>query len=384
MHLWELQREINDFLDHYVKPEIKIGGHTRPTYSVTTLAGLPTAAFIIILLVFQQSRSLTVGIIMVLTGMVLFFAVTILIVIVTGQERYEYLNFKFAIPPAVVLVLSALNEPILPYLDIFMVGVATLLGFMKTGCLMAGCCHGRPAPWGVMYGQDHIRVGFTDDLAFIRLIPIQGMEALIAFTLALSGGLIIILGLPAGTFTSWYVIIYAVQRLFNEFIRGDDVHLYLAGFSRAQWACLVLILLITVLEIAQILPFSVFNLILGILTISFLVYRWLKYHGVNPLLRPHHIREIARIVHRFNTPFSNADEIKVDTTSLGISLSHSIEHVTSGQIIHHITLSRHGSTLSLHDIEQLADLIALLRGVPTGYQILTTSQHSYHIRLIDL
>jgi prolipoprotein diacylglyceryltransferase len=42
------------------------------------------------------------------------------------------------------------HEPIIPYLDVTILVIGIFLVCGRIGCLMVGCCHGKPHRWGVL------------------------------------------------------------------------------------------------------------------------------------------------------------------------------------------------------------------------------------------
>lgn len=94
--------------------------------------------------------------------------------------------------------------------------------FGRLGCLLAGCCHGRPAdvPWAIT---------FTDPAAMVPrrwlgapLHPTQLYEA--AGEAVVAGLLLRLLDrAPAGTVTGAYFMMYGVLRFALEGFRGDVV-----------------------------------------------------------------------------------------------------------------------------------------------------------------
>ncbi|PIR20940.1 MAG: prolipoprotein diacylglyceryl transferase [Deltaproteobacteria bacterium CG11_big_fil_rev_8_21_14_0_20_47_16] len=105
--------------------------------------------------------------------------------------------------------------------DIVAPGVSLGHAFGRLGCLMAGCCHGRPAPLDAWYG-----ITFPDGVGSlapvgIALYPTQIMESL--------GEVCIFLFLAwmgrrqkfSGQIILLYLMIYAVLRFTLEYIRGD-------------------------------------------------------------------------------------------------------------------------------------------------------------------
>jgi len=110
--------------------------------------------------------------------------------------------------------------PVMTYLDVFAPAIAIGHFFGRIGCLMAGCCHGRPAN-SVWYTITFPENPNSFAPANIPLYPTQPMEFV--------GLFIIFMGLVLfrkhkkfeGQLFALYLIAYAVLRFFNEFFRGD-------------------------------------------------------------------------------------------------------------------------------------------------------------------
>jgi len=155
--------------------------------------------------------------------------------ILFGYERlvlYELVALALAVTAA---ALAALGLPVLPGLDLVALGMGMFLVFGRLGCLHVGCCHGRPARWGIAYGDDHARTGFTRDYVGVRLFPVQLVESLA--TLAITGACAAayLVGDPApGVVLALYLILYAPVRFALELWRGDDDRPHILGVSEAQ------------------------------------------------------------------------------------------------------------------------------------------------------
>lgn len=121
---------------------------------------------------------------------------------------------------------------VIDYLDLVVVGVALAQGFGRIGCLLAGCCYGRPT-------DSFIGITFThSDFApnNIKLLPTQIMMSIGDFIIA--GLLLLIVGklekklqkeqgldtLPksvGGRLVLIYLGLYSIGRFFIEFFRND-------------------------------------------------------------------------------------------------------------------------------------------------------------------
>ena len=128
--------------------------------------------------------------------------------------------------------------------DLMAPGIALGHVVGRLGCLMAGCCYGRPTdvPWAIT---------FTDPLAATNVgtplgIPLHPTQLYDA------GAELIILGLllfterkgrPFAGRTFWtYLLLYGVSRFVIEFYRGDaNRGTVLAGLSTSQFVSLLLV-----------------------------------------------------------------------------------------------------------------------------------------------
>lgn len=128
---------------------------------------------------------------------------------------------------AIVVCIYLLRKHRLPLwlsADLFAPGIA--LGYMigRLGCLMAGCCFGRPTDvaWAITFTDPAANLNVGTPLG-VPLHPTQVYESV--------AGLVILLALlaferkgrPFAGRTFWmFVMLYAVSRFAIEFFRGDD------------------------------------------------------------------------------------------------------------------------------------------------------------------
>jgi phosphatidylglycerol:prolipoprotein diacylglycerol transferase len=125
---------------------------------------------------------------------------------------------------ATILFTRAKKLPLWKVADIMAPSVALGHAFGRIGCLMTGCCFGRPSklPWAVHFPEDHWTQG-------VGVHPTQIYESLLNFLLCLS-----LLGLYRrkrfdGQIFAAYLIGYAMLRAFVEGFRGDYSVYYLRG-----------------------------------------------------------------------------------------------------------------------------------------------------------
>jgi phosphatidylglycerol:prolipoprotein diacylglycerol transferase len=132
--------------------------------------------------------------------------------------------------------------PLWPTTDAFAPGIALGHVVGRLGCLMAGCCYGRPttAPWGITFNNPLAADNVGTPLG-VPLHPTQlyeaGAELLILVLLLATERK----GRPFPGRTFWgYMLLYAISRFIIEFFRGDPRGA-LGMFSTSQVISLILV-----------------------------------------------------------------------------------------------------------------------------------------------
>jgi phosphatidylglycerol:prolipoprotein diacylglycerol transferase len=147
---------------------------------------------------------------------------------------------------AVVVALLYLRRHRLPLwttTDVFAPGIALGHVIGRLGCLMAGCCFGRPAsvPWAITFRDPAAMANVGTPLG-VPLHPTQlyeaGAEALIlACLLAFERR-----GRPFPGRTFWsYMLLYGVSRFVIEFYRGDSRGMVFDVLSTSQFVSVILV-----------------------------------------------------------------------------------------------------------------------------------------------
>jgi phosphatidylglycerol:prolipoprotein diacylglycerol transferase len=126
--------------------------------------------------------------------------------------------------------------------DVFAPGIA--LGHIvgRLGCLMAGCCFGRPTsvPWAITFHDPAAAANVGTPLGE-PLHPTQLYEAgaellILVFLLRLEK-----LGRPFPGRTFWsYILVYAISRFVIEFYRGDSRGM-IGSLSTSQFVSVILV-----------------------------------------------------------------------------------------------------------------------------------------------
>jgi prolipoprotein diacylglyceryl transferase len=155
----------------------------------------------------------------------------------TGRERLVLLEHVWVALAAAAGAAWALDEPVAASLDALAPALWTFLAAGRVGCLLAGCCHGRPATVGIRYPAELVAEGFPPHLVGIRLLPVQLLEAVALASLA-AAGLVALPFAGNGVVLAGTLAVYAVVRFGLEHLRGDR-RPQLLGLSRNQWTCLI-------------------------------------------------------------------------------------------------------------------------------------------------
>src|SRR6266540_4415043 len=128
--------------------------------------------------------------------------------------------------------------------DVFAPGIALGHVVGRLGCLMAGCCYGRPTdlPWGITF-TDHFANANVGTPLGMALHPTQlyeaGAELLVLIFLLTTEKR----GRPFAGRTFWsYMFLYGVSRFIIEIYRGDPRGFVLGGaLSTSQFISVLLV-----------------------------------------------------------------------------------------------------------------------------------------------
>jgi phosphatidylglycerol:prolipoprotein diacylglycerol transferase len=154
-----------------------------------------------------------------------------------GGVFYGGLILSFAVG---MWLIGRYRLPVWSTADLYAPGIALGHVIGRLGCLMAGCCYGRPTdlPWGITFtspvAADNAGTPLNEALHPTQLYD-AGAEMLI---------LLILLtferrGRPFAGRTFWlYIILYAISRFIVEIFRGDPRGT-IAGLSTSQFVSLV-------------------------------------------------------------------------------------------------------------------------------------------------
>ena len=123
-------------------------------------------------------------------------------------------------------------------------------GFGRIGCLMAGCCYGKPTNSALSIKFNPV-VPVTDVPVNVPLIPVQIYESVFNFILFIAL-LIIDRKYPKQRILlPLYLPAYSVERFIMEYFRYDSIRGIFCGLSTSQWISMVLFIFGLVLLVTR-------------------------------------------------------------------------------------------------------------------------------------
>ena len=381
----------NRGLDKLARPTIQIGRASRCAFRLCGCVGLVCACMLATGLMARVGLHAWVASLLLLSSVSTFLTVAMTTKIITGEEKLIYFHQEIAVVIAAAVVLYLIGAPVLPYLDLTTLGLGVFLASGRIGCLMVGCCHGRPHRWGVRYGNEHIAAGFARCYQGVRFFPIQGLESLWVLSVVFAGVLMVVGGQPAGSAFAWYVIAYDIGRFCFEFMRGDPDRTYHGGFSEAQWTSVILTLLVGAGEMLGLLPPKWWHVAAAICMATSIVVIATRRHWLgtskHTLLDPRHIKELAEAINmkpgldKKSGDFRGG-EIQVSRTTLGVVISAGAVGTPEGGFYSYALSYRH-KAMDEGEARILARLICKLRNFPAPARLIKGRNSVYHLLIFD-
>ena len=127
--------------------------------------------------------------------------------------------------------------------DAFAPGIALGQAVGRLGCLLGGCCYGRPTdlPWGITFTNTLAAANVGTPLD-ISLHPTQLYESAAALAIL---GILLLVERRGGGFagrTFWtYLLLYPIARFVIEFYRGDPRGIAFGWLPTSQFVSLLLV-----------------------------------------------------------------------------------------------------------------------------------------------
>ena len=328
-----------------------------------------------------------------ITGIVIltFYVLMMITKIFAREEVIIYYHHEIAVLVTSTLFLRLTGQPVLPYLDVLVLGLGLFLGCGRIGCLLVGCCHGRPSKWGVEYGDEHVCTGFAYDLVGVRVFPVQVLESAFAFSIVACGLALLLRQHRPGSVLLFYVIAYGCGRFCLEFFRGDASRPYFRGFSEAQWTSLLLGMTALVAGKVKVLPEARWHSPAVVAMVAGMVFvasrRHLDRSQRFELLCPSHIREVSLALHQLTSlqhkplepaSMGSSGVVPIARTSLGYKISAGCS-AEGADLVEHFSISREGGALSLKGARTLSDLLTRLMGHFGPFQLIQKNNGVFHV-----
>lgn len=366
------QSRAEQWLNRFARPEVRLAGRAVCSFHVCGVTGFSLAVATALFLDFKLGLSGWVTLAIAASGALTFLALAMTVKVLTGRETLTYYHHEIAVVSAAAALLHFLRVPPGSYLDQTVLGVGEMLMCGRIGCLMVGCCHGRPTAWGIRYREEHARAGFPHWLVGVALFPVQLLESVCLLGILGTTGWLVLTHAP-GTGLAFYVAAYALLRFGMEMLRGDVTRPSFAGFSEAQWTSLGLCVAAGTVFVGC----RWIAVLLALVMIFTAARRRLRGDQRRRLLEPRHVREVAEALGRAEHACEGA--VRVEATSLGIRLSCG-EIVPAGELARHYALSCSQAELNRSLAHAMAGLVLRLRHPPSARpQLMTGRDGVFHL-----
>ncbi len=350
-------------------------------FRICGAAGLAFGGPLVLWLAARQGLSSWIELLLIAVAVGMLLAVPLVVKVCTGIDGFVFYRDVICILGAVALTLRWLHHPILPYLDVTIVGAGVFHACGRIGCLLSGCCYGRPSRVGLRYTAAHVEIGFPAQLTGMRLFPIQAVESAWILTLTSGATWMILRNPPPGMVFTAYVAGYGVGRFFFEFARGDNCRPYYAGFSQAQWISLLLTLVVSLFARTTFPGPSIWlSAAFVLLAVSMSLVAVARKFETMPraeLLHPAHLEEIAE-ASRPMPLLPSPGAVEITRTSLGVLISVSAV-ARAGVDRRHYCVSKAGEPLSLKAADLLARQISLMRHDGAPFRTVHRQSGMFHI-----
>ncbi|MBE9183026.1 prolipoprotein diacylglyceryl transferase [Oculatella sp. LEGE 06141] len=373
-----------------IDPELSFFEQSWSTFTVFGGIGFILATALTVLLANGLGLALWVILSITTVAVAAFFSLAFLLKLFTGQERLVLYQQLVAVVGAIAALLYLLQQPILVYLDLTLLGLGLFVAVGRVGCFMVGCCHGRPSRWGVCYREEHAAAGFTPYLVGVRLVPIQAIESGWIALIVFIGVILLLHQHDPGDVVAWLSITYALGRFCFEFWRGDPNRLYIWGFSEAQLLSLLIMSAITAAEYHGRLPLHPWHpgatVSLAVVMGAIALQQRFQRNSALQLLHPHHIQEVAEAIAALthssrilaSVDDTGSTSVPICSTSLGIQISATpIQHRTG--CLCHYAFSNSISSLTAYGAKTLADLVQQLNHTSNSAELIEGQQGVFHL-----
>ncbi|HMG37139.1 MAG TPA: prolipoprotein diacylglyceryl transferase family protein [Blastocatellia bacterium] len=371
---------INGLLDSLVRSRL-LHSQRLPAYGLFVCLGILGGFLTALLLALLVPLSPAPVLICVGSGLAAALALAYGTRVARGAEVYSFYHYQLAVMGAGAAALWILRQPVLMNLDVLILSLGITQAVGRLGCLVAGCCFGRPCEFGVCYASEHAVNGFPCTLVGVRLIPIQLIESIWIVISVTVGVLVLFQKAQAGSVVCWYTVLYSSGRFFFEFQRMDALCRF-ANLTEAQLTSLILVAVVAAIELSRWLPLHPVHIIAAASLLVISIVQALR-NSEAEVLSGQHALELAVAVRAASTADGNPSnkaacagkEIRVSRTSLGLLISGGRVDAERGCLLHY-SISREGRSLTIRSARRLARLLAKLNGCEAVRLVRGT--HAFH------
>lgn len=376
-------------LDSLALTRIVVCNQRLPAFQVCGCTGLLCAIALGMTLAGRTGLSYWVAAIIAAAAMATFVVVAFATKIITGEEQLIYYHQEIAVVVMSAAIARLLHRPVLPYMDVTILAVGIFLACGRIGCLMVGCCHGRPCKFGICYREEHAKEGFPPYLIGVRLFPIQIVESFWVLLVVICGAIFVVQENPPGSALAFYTIAYGAARFAFEFVRGDTQRPYTLGFSQGQWMSLWLMGLLVWSEHSGRIPSQPWHImaVVSLPAIMLLIALWRKFDPSQAarILDPHHVSEVAGAIDCLAAPLSLQNPVPITTPIAAARTSRGF-HISEGAAgpasqIRHYTFSSEGLPLNRKSARVMAHLVLLLQQKQCRSELVAGGHGVFHLVL---
>lgn len=255
--------ELQTLMERLPRLRVSILGRNIPSWHAWGVAGLALGTLLFMRLSLWAEGEATPAFMLVGAGYLSILLLRRISRRVFGYYRGVLFENLIPILALNLVILKLLDVPMGNILDRWALGVTAFLAVGRIGCLLTGCCHGKPAGWGMVYPW--IPTQYAHRVRDqIRFLPVQAFESLLC-GLLLASELIVYLGPhQPGDVLGLFLAGYAAGRFGLEYLRGDP-RPHRLGLSEAQWTSCGLLasMLFTFLAIPSLRTIFWFSLLTG-------------------------------------------------------------------------------------------------------------------------
>jgi hypothetical protein len=347
-------------LEAALRPTFVVRGRSLPAFQLFGVLGYALAVATGLAITLLRDLSFGTTSALIVLSSTTFFGLAFATKLLTGEERLTFYHHELAILVGTWLLLRALGRPPMPYLDLTALAVGSLLCFGRVGCLFVGCCHGAPHALGLRYGARHVDGGFPRCLVGIRLFPVQLVEASWVLGTVLGGWYLVLQSAREGAVIAWYSCAYGLGRFGFEFFRGDAARAYFRGLSEAQWTTVCVMAGTALAELSGWLPLERWHVGAALLVAAVATYVAATDRAARRLFSAAHVRQLAELVHRLDDASTEAGELHMGGTGLGMRVSASRLQAPPGALL--LAFSLKGAPLDEVSAKKIARLLAHVSG----------------------